>query len=452
MSGVDPHEVVDSLAAARAISNFFTGNRTYSNLPRKFKIAVTGCNENCARIEINDIGLWPAALGDATGFNVLAGGASRTASVWRATSISSSPRTRSSSCAAPSHSFGELGTARTGASHACATSSKSSEPRRSPRLTERLDFDPARGATSLTTGFRRDHVGVHPQRQPGLVYVGCVVPVGRLEGRDLVEAARLAVHYGDGLVRIGVDQNLTLSGVAEERVDELLAEDFVVRHSPSSGPFTRGVVACTGNEFCRYAITETKERAVRLARRLDDRLGELAPDSPLRDTPLRIHLSGCSASCAQPQVADVGLRGAVHKSERSLVEAYDVGLGGALGPEAGFIDWVEGAVPADELDAAILRTVRAYDAGRDGNESLHVLEPARPAARPSRRGGWWCHVKGYRLRDQMNSIAEPPVKTWFWELEAAVIEADRCVQCGVCVAVCPSNSIGVQELTNIPSS
>jgi len=87
----------------------------------------------------------------------------------------------------------------------------------------------------------------------------------------------------------------------------------------------------------------------------------LRPDSPLRTQPLRIHLSGCSASCAQPQIADIGLRGAVHKSDYKLEEAYDVGLGGALGPEAGFLNWVEGAVPARQLEDAIMNAARAYD-------------------------------------------------------------------------------------------
>jgi ferredoxin-nitrite reductase len=372
VSGVDPHEVVDSLRAARDISDFFTGNRTYSNLPRKFKIAVAGCHENCARVEINDIGLWPARLGDETGFNVLAGGGlSDGERMATDLDLFVAPDQAVEICRAIAQLYGELGNRENrGLARMRYLVQELGAASFRQELVARLGCSPRQGATSLTTGFRRDHVGVHPQRQQGLVYVGCVVPVGRLTGDDLVDAARLAERYGDGTVRIGVDQNLTLSGVPESRVDELLSEDFVVRHSPGSGPFTRGVVACTGNEFCRYAITETKERAVRLARRLDQRLEELAPDSPLRDTPLRIHVSGCSASCAQPQIADVGLRGAVHKGEGTLTEAYDVGLGGALGPEAGFIDWVEGAVSVDELDAAILRTVLAYDSQRESAESF----------------------------------------------------------------------------------
>ncbi|HUD69464.1 MAG TPA: hypothetical protein VMQ40_04425 [Acidimicrobiales bacterium] len=391
VSGVDPHEVVDSLRAARDISDFFTGNRTYSNLPRKFKIAVTGCHENCARVEINDIGLWPARLGEETGFNVLAGGGlsdgERMASDL---DVFIAPDQAVELCRAIAQLFGELGNRenRGLARMRYLVEELGAEAFRG-ELVDRLGFAPRRGATSLTTGFRRDHVGVHPQRQPGLVYVGCVVPVGRLRGSDLVDAARLAERYGDGTVRIGVDQNLTLSGVPEGRVDELLGEGFVTRYSPNSGPFTRGVVACTGNEFCRYAITETKERAVRLARRLDARLEELSPDSPLRGTPLRIHMSGCSASCSQPQIADVGLRGAVHKGEGTLTEAYDVGLGGALGPEAGFIDWVEGAVSVDALDAAIVRTVLAYDTQREADESFTSWSrrAPRPALRDVIKGG-----------------------------------------------------------------
>jgi ferredoxin-nitrite reductase len=372
VSGVDPNEVVDSLGAARDISDFFTGNRTYSNLPRKFKIAVAGCHENCARVEINDVGLWPARLGEETGFNVLAGGGlsdgERMASDL---DLFIAPDQAVEVCRAIAQLYGELGNRENrGLARMRYLVQELGAASFRQELVARLAFEPREGATSLTTGFRRDHVGVHPQRQPGLVYVGCVVPVGRLSGSDLVDAARLAERFGDGTVRIGVDQNLTLSGVPEHRVDELLGEDFVARYSPSSGPFTRGVVACTGNEFCRYAITETKERAVRLARRLDQRLEELSADSPLRDTPLRIHLSGCSASCAQPQIADVGLRGAVYKGSGTLTEAYDVGFGGALGPEAGFIDWVEGAVSVDALDAAILAAVLAYDEQRETAESF----------------------------------------------------------------------------------
>ncbi len=363
VSGVDAHEIVDSLAVATAISDFFTGNRTYANLPRKFKISVSGCSEDCSRVEINDIGFWPASLGDVTGFNVLVGGG-----------LSDGERLGSDLdlfitsdqavevARGIAQVFAELGNREhRGVARMRYLVEELGPEQFRTELVARLNVEPRSGATALQTGFRRDHVGVHAQRQEGFSYVGCVVPAGRLTGLELAEAARLAEHYGDGHVRLGVDQNFILSGVANELVDALLAEDLMQKFSPNSGPFTRGVVACTGNEFCRYAITETKQRAVQLAKRLDARLEELSPQSPLRTTPLRVHLSGCSASCAQPQIADIGLRGAIHKGEFKLEEAYDVGLGGALGPEAGFINWVEGAVPVRDLEDAILNTTLAYD-------------------------------------------------------------------------------------------
>jgi ferredoxin-nitrite reductase len=137
-----------------------------------------------------------------------------------------------------------------------------------------------------------------------------------MSGIELVEVARLATTYGDGTVRLGSDQNFTLSGVPEGDVDRLLDEELLQKYSPFPGPFERGVVACTGSEFCRFAVVETKERAVTWARWLDSQLSTTAPSDAngargRRDDAgvIRMHFSGCPASCAQPQIADVGFRG-----------------------------------------------------------------------------------------------------------------------------------------------
>lgn len=372
VSGVDRLELVDGLAAARAISAFFTGNWTYSNLPRKFKISVTGCTENCGRAEINDIGLRPARLGQHLGFNVLVGGGlsdgERLASDL---DLFIEPSQAVELCRATAQLFAELGNREhRGLARMRYLVQELGPEEFRDQLTARLAFVAMAGAAPATTGDRRDHVGVHAQRQRGFSYVGVVVPVGRLTGAELIDAARVAEAYGDATLRIGPDQNLHFSGVRDERLKDLLDDDFLSKFSPEAGPFIRGVVACTGNEFCRYAVTETKHQAVELARRLDARIGELSPDSPLRSTPLRVHVSGCSASCAQPQIADVGLRGAVHKGEQDLLEGYDIGLGGALGPEAGFLNWVEGAVPVEELEDSIFRAAAAYDRERHDGESF----------------------------------------------------------------------------------
>jgi ferredoxin-nitrite reductase len=195
-----------------------------------------------------------------------------------------------------------------------------------------------------------------------------------MHGIDLIEVARLAETYGDGGVRIGTDQNFILSGVPEERLDEILAEPLIAKYSPFPGPFERGVVACTGSEFCRFAVVETKERAVKWARRLDSQLtaaganGGGGSDAGV----IRMHFSGCSASCAQPQIADIGFRGDIAHVDEHIEEAVDIGLGGSLGPDAAFIDWIVGAMPVERVPDALLRVVSRYQTERRAEEPFHI--------------------------------------------------------------------------------
>jgi ferredoxin-nitrite reductase len=248
-------------------------------------------------------------------------------------------------------------------------------------LATRARFELVSAGEDLTRRYRGDHVGVHAQKDPGLVYVGCSVPVGRMNGIELVEVARLAETYGDGSVRLSGDQNFILTGVPEDRLTDLLAEDLLQKYSPYPGPFSRGAVACTGSEFCRYAIVETKERALKWARFLDEQLAGEAVGTrsaggghsgPREDAGIiRMHFSGCSASCAQPQIADVGFRGEVAHVGNHLAEAVDIGLGGSLGGDAGFIDWVEHARPVNDVPDALVRVVRRYRAERRPDESFH---------------------------------------------------------------------------------
>ena len=202
VSGIDAHEVVDALPVAQAISAYFTGNREYANLPRKFKIAVTGCLEDCARVEINDIGLWPAEQSDGSiGFNVLIGGGlsdgERMASD---IDVFIRPDQAVELCRGVAQVFGELGNRENrGLARMRYLAQELGPEGFRAALDERTKFalDPA--GKELTDRFRGDHVGVHPQKQPGLVYVGCSVPVGRMHGIDLIETARLAETYGDGI-------------------------------------------------------------------------------------------------------------------------------------------------------------------------------------------------------------------------------------------------------------
>jgi ferredoxin-nitrite reductase len=380
VSGIDAGEVVEAFPVAQAISAFFTGNREYANLPRKFKIAVTGCLEDCARIEINDIGLWPAQQSDGSiGFNVLIGGGlsdgERMASD---IDVFIRPDQAVELCRGVAQLFGELGNRENrGLSRMRYLAQELGPEGFRSALDERTRFTLEPAAEELTNRFRGDHVGVHPQKQPGLMYVGASVPVGRMHGIELIEMARLAETYGDGSVRIGTDQNFILSGIPEDRVDDLLAEQLMKTYSPFPGPFERGVVACTGSEFCRFAVVETKERAVKWARSLDAKLADAGTaDAGV----IRMHFSGCSASCAQPQIADIGFRGDIAHVDEHIEEAVDIGLGGSLGPDAAFIDWITGAMPVDKVPDALLRIVGRYQSERRPKEAFHQWARRTPQA------------------------------------------------------------------------
>jgi ferredoxin-nitrite reductase len=208
-------------------------------------------------------------------------------------------------------------------------------------------------------------VGVHAQKEEGLYYVGLNVLVGRMSGEQFAEAGRLAGEYG-GEIRLATDQNFIIAGVPEERLDDLLAESLLKRYSPSPGAFERGIVACTGSEFCRFGIVETKIRAVEWARAMDERVGD-----GIGQEAVRMHFSGCSASCAQPQIGDVGFRGETAKTRDALVEGVDIGLGGSLGRDAAFIDWVEGAKPTEDVPDALAAVFEKFKDERREDERFH---------------------------------------------------------------------------------
>jgi ferredoxin-nitrite reductase len=367
VAGLDADEAFDAYPVARAISAFFTGNREYANLPRKFKMSVTGCREDCVKAEINDIGLWPARLEDGTlGFNLLVGGGlSDGPRMGSDIDVFVRPEQAVELTQAVAQLFGELGDRenRWTCRMRYLVQELGPEGFRA-ELARRAAFALTPAGEALTRRHRGDHVGVHRQRQPGCCYVGLSVTVGRMQGRDLVEAARAARRYGDGELRLTGDQNLILTGVPEERLDALLAEPLLQVHSPNPRPFERGAVACTGSEFCRFAIVETKARAARLARWLDEHVDTGGQEI------IRVHVSGCSASCAQPQIADIGLRGETAHAGDAIVEGVDIGLGGSLGADAAFIDWVEGAKPVSELPGALRALVQRYLAERRNGEAF----------------------------------------------------------------------------------
>src|SRR5688500_10378966 len=226
VSGLGREEALDAYPVAQAISGYFTGNREYANLPRKFKMSVTGCLEDCAQAEINDIGMLPARLEDGTlGFNVrVGGGLSDGPRMASDIDVFVRPEEAVEITRGIAQVFGELGNRENRWTNRMRYLVQELGPEGfREELEKRVSIELRPAGEELTKRYRGDHVGVHPQREDGLYYVGLNVPVGRMSGEQFEEAGRRAEVYGSE-IRLARDQSLIIPGVREERLDCLLRE------------------------------------------------------------------------------------------------------------------------------------------------------------------------------------------------------------------------------------
>jgi len=377
VAGKDKHEHVDAWDVAENLHETFKGDDDHVNLPRKWKVAVAGCDEGCAQGDINDLAFEPAEKDGEIGFNVRVGGGlarkeprfARDIDVWV-------PKEKTAEIAGGlSALFRDYGDRddRFNARIKFLVDEWGPEKVRETLQEEYVDFElPTAGEDmreqyTYNTGKQdghNDHVGVHEQND-GNYYVGLNVLVGRQGADDVIELADLADEYGSGEVRLTQRQNIIVTDIPEENLDAFLEEDLLEDYSPDPSPFMRGSIACTGTEYCSLSIVETKNRQVRYARWLRDNV-----ELPKDHDEFHIHLSGCTASCAQPQIADVSLRGMKTRKDGEPVEALDIGLGGGLGDEPRFADWVEMRVPADEVPGAIKNLVANFEDNRADGETF----------------------------------------------------------------------------------
>ncbi|HUD76045.1 MAG TPA: hypothetical protein VMQ76_13315, partial [Terracidiphilus sp.] len=210
-----------------------------------------------------------------------------------------------------------------------------------------------------------DHTGIHPQRQPGLSYVGASVLRGRLSGEQLEAAAELAERFGAGALRTTVSQNLLFIDIPNQRTAELARELGQLGLRVEGSSFWRGAVACTGTEFCKLAITETKGFTRWIVDELEERLPEF-------DQQLRLHVTGCPNSCGQHWIADIGIEGKKIKHDGKLTDAYYFCLGGAVGQHASIARPVGYRCPAPLVPESIERLLRHYLASRSPEENLRA--------------------------------------------------------------------------------
>jgi sulfite reductase (ferredoxin) len=372
LAGLSADEIFDASPFARGVARALAGNTEFYNLPRKFKISVTGCSSWCSYPEINDIGLTPARRGKDVGFSVRVGGG-----------LSADPHlgVRLDAFVRPEQAV-EVVTA-------IATIFREQQGLRESRdrarlkhlflkegwtplkflneLQIRLPFrlDPAM-EEAVPADVLRDHVGVHRQRQAGLYYVGAAVLRGRLTGDQLAAAAELAREYGSGELRTTVMQNLLFVNVPKRNVDALVRELAAIDLRVEGSHFWRGAIACTGTEFCKLAITETKGFARWLVEEMETRLPEF-------DQQLKLHVTGCPNSCGQHWIADVGIEGKKIKHNGALVDAYYFCVGGSAGGNAAIARPVGYRCPATLVPESLERLLRGYLKDRRVNESLRAF-------------------------------------------------------------------------------
>jgi sulfite reductase (ferredoxin) len=373
LAGVDADEIFDASALALEANRFFVGNAEYYNLPRKFKICITGCRSWCAYPEINDVGLTAVKRRlrgqEETGFSLrVAGGLSTDPHL--ATRLNAFVRQ------------GEVVAVLRGIAEIFRDSDVLRENRERARLKflflrhgwtpevfqqeleKRIGFELEPAADERPPDdVYRDHVGVHAQKQDGQFYLGAAVLRGRISAAQMRTAADLSDRLAGGEVRLTNMQNLILVNVPRANVDPL-AKELTAAGLPVQGSaFWRGAIACSGSEFCKLAITETKTFSRWLVEELEERL-------PGFEQHLKLHVTGCPNSCGQHWIADIGIEGKKIKVGDRMQDAYYFCVGGAVGLHQSIARPVGYRCLASEVPDAIERLLRRYLEDRNSGENL----------------------------------------------------------------------------------
>jgi len=373
LAGVDADEIFDASPVVLELNRFFVGNAEFYNLPRKYKISITGCRVWCSYPEINDIGLTGVIRKrtgeEERGFSLRVGGG-----------LSTQPHlgVRLNAFVAWNQAVPVV--------RAISEIFREADALRQSREQARLKFLFLKHGWNAATflaeinrrlGFRldpaeeevppadifRDHVGIHPQKQEGLCYVGAAVLRGRMTAEQLRLAAELSDRFAGGQLRTTSMQNLLIVDVPKQNAEPLARELGGIGLRIEGSPFWRGAIACTGTEFCKLAITETKGFARWVVEELEERV-------PGFDQQLKLNITGCPNSCGQHWIADLGLEGKKIKVDGKLQDAYYFCVGGAVGREQAIARPVGYRCLASEVPEAIGRLLSSYSVLRSEGENL----------------------------------------------------------------------------------
>jgi sulfite reductase (ferredoxin) len=374
LAGFDADELADATPEIAAVSDKYIGDPAFSNLPRKFKTSISGCAAQCTHHEINDVAFAAVRHPETgeIGYDLwVGGGLSTNPMIAKRVGAFVRPEQVPEVWAAVTSIFRDYGyrRLRNRARLKFLMADWGPEKFREVMEKEYLGYALPDGPAPVNVdSAARDHVGVHPQKN-GLSYVGFAPRVGRLNGELLGSIATLAERYGSGRVRTTAEQKMVILDVPESALDGLIADLDALGLPVKPSVFRRHTMACTGIEFCKIAIVETKDRAMTLIDELERRL-------PGFDAPVTINVNGCPNSCARIQTADIGLKGSlVTDASGKQVEGFQIHLGGTLtGGDAtgsGFGRKVRGLkATAEELPDYVERVLRRYDAARSDGETF----------------------------------------------------------------------------------
>lgn len=363
VAGLSPHELVDATPVIDEFNAMLVDNREVTNLPRKFNVTITGCLENCCHVETQDVGLVPAYREldgrQVNGFNVVVGGKQGSGGYKPAQPLDVfvAPKDAARLCKEIVLIFRDHGNRgqRTRARLAFLIEERGIAWLRA-ELSRRLGTALLKAGTDMRKPHHVDHLGIHPQKvapgQAALFTIGLLVPVGRMTTSQMRDVADIAERYGTGEIRLTVQQNVVIPNIPESRVGALTEEPILRELSYDPSPVMRGLVSCTGIDYCHMALIETKGWALEVARELEKRTrGQ-------KIAPLTMHWSGCSAGCGMHQVSTIGLQACRTRINGSVVDAAHVTVKGQTGPHAHVSQDLMYDVPCEQLADALLPLVK----------------------------------------------------------------------------------------------
>lgn len=371
VSGIDPDEIYDMRPIVREVTDYFLGNKDFSDLPRKYKMSFSGCPIHCNQPEINDVGIQAVRRkvkgAWEVGFQVRVGGGLSTQPYFaQKLDIIIKPEQVLDVTRAITEIFRDDGY-RQRRNHArlkFLVADWGAERFRE-ELIRRLGWtpEPAIAWADPVGKLQQDHLGAHRQKQEGKSWIGVSVITGRITTAQMFAAAEIAERYCEGNLRTTNQQNFLFPNIAEENLKEAQSALRDAGFQWDVSEFHRGAVSCTGIEFCNLAVTETKARLREIVGYLEEQF--------VWDEAIRIHITGCPNSCGQHHIGDIGLQGCLARlNDGTQVHAFDICLGGRLGADAKFTRPISRKVPADKVKYALENLLHAYRARKTEGESF----------------------------------------------------------------------------------